>query len=237
MSCGSCPAWQVCNNNVCCRPKTCADASATCGQISDGCGGTVTCGSCPAGKVCSGNACVTLPTVQPQLCSVTCNPGEDLVCGDIDGCNLFCYSSSSAPDPDCPAVGCGDSKCTGQVTIQYSTVSTSPAQPAFNPYQGSCAPGYVDCSLAGWSSGCEPGTQPDLQHLLLRFLPGIAVANCARSRIRAPGFSGVALVRRTPRLVRTEELRSMERLATNATAIGIQRPASAIDQPAPTAFH
>lgn len=41
-----------------CVPTTCAAAGATCGSISDGCGGTLTCGTCGAGYTCGGtNSC------------------------------------------------------------------------------------------------------------------------------------------------------------------------------------
>jgi hypothetical protein len=37
-----------------------------------------------------------------------------------------------------------------------------PLSPSGGPYQGSCEPGYVDCtSFSSWASGCVPGTQPD----------------------------------------------------------------------------
>src|SRR5215467_4958002 len=38
-----------------CTPTSCATQSATCGTISDGCGGVLTCGTCPGGQTCSGN--------------------------------------------------------------------------------------------------------------------------------------------------------------------------------------
>jgi hypothetical protein len=42
-----CSAADVCNAFVCCRPRTCADVTPSCGQLSDGCGGTIDCGACP----------------------------------------------------------------------------------------------------------------------------------------------------------------------------------------------
>jgi hypothetical protein len=52
-------------------------------------------------------------------CEITCQPGEDEICGDAITCNLFCYSSAFAPDPGCPAIGCGDLMCTGVVIVNY----------------------------------------------------------------------------------------------------------------------
>jgi hypothetical protein len=37
-----------------CTPTTCAAQKATCGSISDGCGGTLTCGSCTSPQTCGG---------------------------------------------------------------------------------------------------------------------------------------------------------------------------------------
>src|SRR5262245_7805053 len=48
----SCPAQ--------CVPTTCSDASAQCGTISDGCGGTLSCGTCPSGKQCRFNQCLAV---------------------------------------------------------------------------------------------------------------------------------------------------------------------------------
>ncbi|MCA9578242.1 MAG: hypothetical protein KC668_22570, partial [Myxococcales bacterium] len=36
----------------CCTPMTCVEAQATCGVVSDGCGGTMVCGTCDAPEVC-----------------------------------------------------------------------------------------------------------------------------------------------------------------------------------------
>ena len=40
-----------------CTPTTCAAEGATCGTISDSCGGALTCGTCPSGQTCNGNKC------------------------------------------------------------------------------------------------------------------------------------------------------------------------------------
>jgi hypothetical protein len=46
-----------------CQPVRCEDLSATCGTVSDGCGGTLQCGTCGIGQTCGGggqaNACGT----------------------------------------------------------------------------------------------------------------------------------------------------------------------------------
>src|SRR5207253_1925434 len=59
VSCGNCPAGQLCGGggpNKCgataCTPKTCAQLSAACGAFSDGCGAALDCGQCAAGSTC-----------------------------------------------------------------------------------------------------------------------------------------------------------------------------------------
>lgn len=56
-----------------CTPKSCAQLGASCGWVSDGCGGEVQCGDCPAEQVCGGKqscvngACVDEPAL-PSGC-------------------------------------------------------------------------------------------------------------------------------------------------------------------------
>lgn len=140
LSCGDCPQGQVCTTaNTCCTPTTCAALHVTCGTVGDGCGHAITCG----------------PPCPP--CEVTCNPGDDLVCGDYNGCNLFCYSSQApVMDPACPAIN------GGSAIVHVAQPPPAPTQPPIGgPYQGSCDPGFVDCNANGFGTGCQPGTQPD----------------------------------------------------------------------------
>ena len=65
LGCGGCSNGEICGQggpggtSVCgtglCTPRTCADASATCGDIGDGCGGTIYCGDCPTNTTCGGS--------------------------------------------------------------------------------------------------------------------------------------------------------------------------------------
>lgn len=51
-----CAEGQVCHENACCIPDTCADLSGPCGFVPDGCGGEIECGSCfPCSEVLSGS--------------------------------------------------------------------------------------------------------------------------------------------------------------------------------------
>jgi hypothetical protein len=56
--CGSCKDGKVCVSSgaSCCKPETCADHVGQCGELSDGCGGTLDC-TCSAGYSCTGNSC------------------------------------------------------------------------------------------------------------------------------------------------------------------------------------
>lgn len=61
-NCGTCNTGYTCTNNVCvsstCTPATCPSLGKTCGNVSDGCGGTLSCGTCTvSGQVCTNNVC------------------------------------------------------------------------------------------------------------------------------------------------------------------------------------
>jgi hypothetical protein len=67
-----------------CTPTDCASAGAVCGDLADGCGGTLQCGTCPGDQVC-GNG------VAPNQCgAAACKPAEQATtdgggrCGDLD---------------------------------------------------------------------------------------------------------------------------------------------------------
>lgn len=68
-----------------CSPTTCANESANCGVIADGCGGLLECGNCAAEEYCGGdgtpNQCAP-SSCQPLTCSAA-----GAACGSIgDGC-------------------------------------------------------------------------------------------------------------------------------------------------------
>ena len=85
--CGDCQTPETCGGggvpSVCgaggsvdggvCQPKTCADWGATCGPVSDGCGGLVQCGSCTAPQACGGggtpSACGGNTGCVPETCA------------------------------------------------------------------------------------------------------------------------------------------------------------------------
>jgi hypothetical protein len=71
-----------------CRPRTCAQANASCGTINDGCGGTLSCGTCTNGQTCG--------TPTPNRCGCTCDPTW---CGTLTACGttLNCPNNCVAP--------------------------------------------------------------------------------------------------------------------------------------------
>lgn len=68
-----------------CKATTCADAKATCGDVSDGCGGTLSCGTCEFNETCdvpsggAGRACRRKTRAEECAAQgkVTCNGGWD----------------------------------------------------------------------------------------------------------------------------------------------------------------
>ena len=92
-----------------CVPRTCADLGATCGSVSDGCGGMLDCG-CAIGEVCCDGACVT------GVCCVNrdCGPSGN-TCTDHE---CFCGTGPRCMDatPTC----CLPGDCTNTLTDQIN---------------------------------------------------------------------------------------------------------------------
>ncbi|MCO4760942.1 MAG: hypothetical protein KC502_05520, partial [Myxococcales bacterium] len=92
-----------------CAPKTCAVLKAVCGQVADGCGGTLKCGTCKADQVCNGaNQCEAKPCV-PKTCKE-----QSLVCGSAtDGCGkqLACGTCKSSEACEKGACICQPKTC------------------------------------------------------------------------------------------------------------------------------
>jgi hypothetical protein len=98
-----------------CTPRTCGDAGATCGLISDGCGSSLPCGTCPEGEFCIANECMTDCT--PQTCAeagaecgyVADGCGGTLECGSCpwpEACGA--RSPNQCDTPQCTPRSCED---------------------------------------------------------------------------------------------------------------------------------
>lgn len=111
IECGdTCTNGTTCFNSVCCAPATCAQyaAEGVCGNLSDGCGGTLACDS-PVGTACSS-----------QNKIVACTHGScpaQYHCGEI-------------ADGDCTGfLDCGSCP-SGTVCANFTCVNPAPAMPA-----------------------------------------------------------------------------------------------------------
>lgn len=87
-----CALGSVCKAGTCaasCTPRTCADLGKNCGEIDDGCGGTLSCGSCTQPETCGGGGTVNVcgqggcSETDAQLCT---RMGRD--CGTITALDL-----------------------------------------------------------------------------------------------------------------------------------------------------
>lgn len=82
-SCGSCGTGLTCGASFTCetcKPKSCADLQASCGNLADGCGKQLDCGTCTAPRTCGGGGKQGVCGCTPKLCT----PG---MCGQLsDGC-------------------------------------------------------------------------------------------------------------------------------------------------------
>ena len=88
--CGACASGSICVAGICaaCTPATCASVSRNCGEMTDGCGGTLSCGKCPLGEICTLGVC--------QVCTPSCSGSE--LCKP-DGCGGVCGECANPPVP------------------------------------------------------------------------------------------------------------------------------------------
>jgi hypothetical protein len=94
-----CLTGQVCKdgNGVCCTPTTCAAQGGACGDIPDGCGGTLNCGSCacPVSGFCG----ISVVSCGSGGCSCRTTPGGEIFCSQNTLASIggSCDSSGSCP--------------------------------------------------------------------------------------------------------------------------------------------
>ncbi len=171
---GCCPGGCTSqNDNDCaCVPRTCAQAGAQCGTVSNGCGGTLTCtNTCNSIQKCAQNQCVAenfigadctdypqcgssqdavciLPPSWPGgYCSILCNGANTLCptgshCADFDGVNSLCMLNCTS-DAQCEA---------GYVCGQWDGVGgrecVPPEPPAGSGDVGDACQSSADCNGA-----------------------------------------------------------------------------------------
>ncbi|MBI5534497.1 MAG: hypothetical protein HY898_17360 [Deltaproteobacteria bacterium] len=108
-----------------CVPKTCAQLTAECGSVPDGCGGKVDCGTCKTGQLCGGggaNKCGTNACV-PKTCAQV-----GASCGFAsDGCATAIDCGGCTPPAQCGGTGklneCGcQPKSCAQLGVTCGTV-------------------------------------------------------------------------------------------------------------------
>lgn len=96
-----------------CAPTTCDAEGKTCGEISDGCGGSLECGTCGEDQICSSaNVCVSAEGCTPTTCA---EAGKD--CGALpDGCGGTLECGRCGDGQTCGGGGtpnvCGEGACT-----------------------------------------------------------------------------------------------------------------------------
>jgi hypothetical protein len=98
-----------------CTPLSCEEANKDCGNIADGCGGTVSCGACPDGQNCGGGGAANVCGFGE--CTPTTCEASGLDCGShSDGCGDVLQCGSCASGLTCGGGGtpgvCGDGDCT-----------------------------------------------------------------------------------------------------------------------------
>lgn len=115
-----------------CTPVTCASAAALCGELSDGCGGTLSCGTCSVGHSCNPTTHVCDADCVATTCeaqSSECGPTPD-GCGGILACGTCgpgesCDEESSTCQADPDSTACGDDAHENNDDIDSSSLVAS----------------------------------------------------------------------------------------------------------------
>jgi hypothetical protein len=135
LSCGTCPAGQICGGagpGKCgapqCTPRTCSDQGLQCGAAGDGCGNAIDCGTCPAGMTCGGGGHAGI--CGNQICTpLTCS-SQGIQCGPAgDGCGSAIDCGVCPAGQTCGAGGpgkCGSPTCT-PTTCAVQGIECGPA--------------------------------------------------------------------------------------------------------------
>jgi hypothetical protein len=149
-----CTSGQTCFQSKCCDPKKTCDTGA-CGDIDDGCGGTIPCGGCTNGRVCKSSQC---------QCDGTDTDGDGLTdCQEIDDGDdwtdpnifngLVAATYDNCTDGKCSSIDTTSevAACTGATVVEKHNVS---AGWAFNDNMASrCDAAYG--FTPNWTQSCS----------------------------------------------------------------------------------
>jgi len=146
-NCGDpCPSygsqWSCSNGSYCtCAPMTEAQACAgkACGNVSDGCGGTLSCGSCASGQECTtGDTCCTPTSCAAQGAHCGSLPDE---CGGTLSCGSCTGGATCSEAFQCVG-GCTSNACPAGATCGIVVPGCGNTQP-------------IVCGLCGATQACE----------------------------------------------------------------------------------
>jgi plastocyanin len=110
-SCGTCDDGSTCTDGACvvnCVAATECDAAITCGDIDDGCGGTLTCGTCGDDETCNAGTCECAPITECEA-AITCGDVDD-GCGGTVSCGT-CDDGDTCTDGACCTPTCDNATC------------------------------------------------------------------------------------------------------------------------------
>lgn len=182
VDCGSCAAPQTCGGggtqfqcggNQACVPLTqtvaCSALSANCGEVSDGCGGTITCGTCSGTDTCGGGGTAfQCGSGGGGTCTKLTCAAVNATCGTIgDGCGgtVDCGACTVAGQT-CGGGGvagqCGSAMCTPRTCAQAGATCgfVGDGCGGIINYNGGTGPGCGSCSVAGQT--CGGGGMPNV---------------------------------------------------------------------------
>lgn len=149
---GCCPSG--CNhtndNDCACVARTCTQAGASCGTVSDGCGGTITCANqCGSNQTCENNQCVTTTQPTQQLIGTPCMDYPE--CGNDP--NTACVLPPQWPGGYCSLI-CNDAACPSGSACAPLNQNDDVCMKTCTS-DNNCRSGY-ECTLHGGHRVCMP---------------------------------------------------------------------------------
>lgn len=199
-----------------CKPRTCAQASANCGEIDNGCGQKIQCGTCTSGQTCGGGG-------SPNRCGCACDPTW---CGTLSACGttITCPSVCQAPQycgggGIANRCGCTPSGALGPLTSAQVSTSIIPLDGGTQvSWSNPAGARTSDSSYASAPMATGAQTQFLVALSYGATLPATAVVDGITVQVERSATGGIATVDNAVHLVKnTQILSAADNKASNLT--------------------
>ncbi len=153
-----------------CSPLTCASANASCGTVSDGCGGTLSCGACACTATTFATDCPSRPCETATGCTNNACVYEPVTCG-FEQCT-GCVPGADGGCADSSVRACGGGCATNYCDPSQSLVGGKPVfantcRPRTDLRCGTCNLGGLSCGADAGVASCNAPVIPDVNPALI----------------------------------------------------------------------